>query len=67
MLALTMADLACEQTSAKRRCRRMDGGFRAKAEITTGGLILIAATVSSILISTAVLVQVAVSAQQRKC
>ncbi|MES5100608.1 hypothetical protein ABUK73_20460 [Agrobacterium sp. BA1120] len=43
-----------------------DSGFRAKTEITNGGLISIAAMVSSILLSTAVLVHVAVSAQQRK-
>ena len=43
-----------------------DIGFRAEAEITNGGLISIATLVSSILLSTAVLVHVAVSAQKRK-
>ena len=43
-----------------------DSGFRAEAGITNGGLISIAALVSSILLSTAVLVHVAVGAQRRK-
>jgi hypothetical protein len=37
-----------------------DAGFSAKAEITNGGLLSIAVLVSSILLSTAVLVHVAV-------
>jgi hypothetical protein len=43
-----------------------DSGLKAKAEITTGGLLSIAALVSSILLSTAVLVQVAANARRRR-
>ena len=39
---------------------RPDAGFRARAEITNGGLLSIAVLVSSILLSTSVLVHVAV-------
>ena len=39
---------------------RPDAGFRAKAEITNAGLLFVAILVSSILLSTAVLVHVAV-------
>jgi hypothetical protein len=41
-------------------------GFRVKAEITNRGLLSVAALVSSILLSTAVLVHVAVTADRRK-
>ena len=43
-----------------------DSGFRATAEITNRGLLSVAALVSSILLSTAVLVHVAVTAQRRR-
>lgn len=41
-------------------------GFKAKAEITNGGLLSIAALVSSILLTTTVLVHVAVSDGKRR-
>lgn len=44
---------------------RPDAGFRARAEITNGGLLSIAVLVSSILLSTAVLVHVAVQDGRR--
>lgn len=41
-------------------------GLRAEAQITNGGILSVAVLVSSILLSTAVLVYVAVGAQQRR-
>jgi hypothetical protein len=43
-----------------------DAGFSAKAEITNGGLLSIAVLVSSILLSTAVLVHIAVKGGKTK-
>lgn len=43
-----------------------DAGLKARAEMTTGGLLAVAGLVSAILLSTAVLVQVATSAARRK-
>ncbi len=43
-----------------------DSGFRAKVEITNRGLLSVAVVVSSILLSTAVLVHVAVTADRRR-
>lgn len=40
-------------------------GFKANVEITTGGLVSVAALVSAILLSTAVLVRVAVRSSRR--
>ena len=42
-----------------------DAGLRARAEITSGGLLAVAGLVSAILLSTAVLVHVAVRASRR--
>ncbi len=42
-----------------------DAGFKARAEITNGGLLAVAGLVSAILLSTAVLVHVAVTASRR--
>ncbi|KQQ38780.1 hypothetical protein ASG19_07150 [Rhizobium sp. Leaf306] len=43
-----------------------DSGLRAKAEITNRGLLSVAVLVSSILLSTAVLVHVAITADRRR-
>lgn len=42
-----------------------DAGFKARAEITNGGLLAVAGLVSAILLSTAVLVHVAARAARR--
>lgn len=44
-----------------------DAGFKARAEITNGGLLSIAALTSSILLTTTVLVHVAVRDGKRSC
>jgi hypothetical protein len=58
--------LAQRQHAAASFMFSKNAGFKAKADITNGGLISIAALVSSILLSTAVLVHVAVRDGKRR-